>query len=87
MKDEKENNSKNPKNPWENYEELRRVVHAASLFFGLGIYLATTVGVCIWLGMKFDAFFGTGQKGLLTGIFLGFPVAIFSLYKKMIEKR
>ena len=87
MKDERELNSKNPKNPWENYEELRRVVYAASLFFGLGIYLATTVGVCIWLGMKFDAFFGTEPKGLLTGIFLGFPVAIFSLYKKMMEKK
>ena len=84
MKDDKE---KDPKNPWKNYEELRRFVWAASLFFGIGCYLASTVGVCIWLGMKFDEIFDTGKAGLLTGIFLGFPVAIFSVYKKIREKR
>ena len=86
MKDDTEKNVENPKNPWENYEELRRVVWAASIFFGLGIYLATTVGVCIWLGMKFDEFFGTEPNGLLTGIVMGFPVAIYSVYKKMRRK-
>ncbi|MGP1585479.1 MAG: AtpZ/AtpI family protein [Schwartzia sp. (in: firmicutes)] len=69
------------------YGGLRQMVKAASLFFGLGFFLAANVGVCIWLGWKFDGYFGTAPAGILTGIFLGFPVAILSLWKKMSEKR
>ena len=69
------------------YGGLRQMVKAASLFFGLGFFLAANVGVCIWLGWKFDGHFGTAPAGILTGIFLGFPVAILSLWKKMSEKR
>ena len=47
------------------YGGLRQMVKAASLFFGLGFFLAANVGVCI---------------------FLGFPVAILSLWKKMSGK-
>ena len=68
------------------YGGLRQMVKAASLFFGLGFFLAANVGVCIWLGWKFDGYFGTAPKGILTGIFLGFPVAILSLWKKMSGK-
>ena len=39
MKDDSEKNVENPKNPWENYEELRRVVWAASIFSGLEFIL------------------------------------------------
>lgn len=68
------------------YGGLRQMVKAASLFFGLGFFLAANVGVCIWLGWKFDGYFGTAPKGILAGIFLGFPVAILSLWKKMSGK-
>lgn len=68
------------------YGGLRQMVKAASLFFGLGFFLAANVGVCIWLGWKFDGVFGTAPAGILTGIFLGFPVAILSLWKKMSGK-
>ena len=62
-----------------------RYVWAASYFTGIGIYLATTVVVCIWLGMKFDDFFGTEPNGRLAGIFLAFPAAIYSIYHKVRE--
>ena len=68
------------------YGGLCQMVKAASLFFGLGFFLAANVGICIWLGWKFDGYFGTAPKGILTGIFLGFPVAILSLWKKMSGK-
>ena len=50
------------------YGGLRQMVKAASLFFGLGFFLAANVGVCIWLGWKFDGYFGTAPKGILAGI-------------------
>lgn len=68
------------------YGGLRQMVKAASLFFGLGFFLAANVGVCMWLGWKFDGYFGTAPKGILTGICLGFPAAILSLWKKMSGK-
>ena len=68
------------------YGELRQMVKAASLFFGLGFFLAANVGICIWLGWKFDQYFQTAPKGIVTGIFVGFPVAILSLWKKMSGK-
>ena len=50
---------------------------------GIGIYVAATVAVCIWLGMKADEMFGTDPKGKIAGIFLGFPVAIYSIYHQV----
>ena len=65
------------------HEELRKLFWAASFFCGLGIYLAITVGVCIWLGDFFDRWAGTAPAGRMTGIVLGFPIAIYSIYKKI----
>lgn len=69
------------------YGDIRRMVEASALFFGLGFFLAANVGVCIWLGQSFDEHFGTAPNGLLTGIVLGFPIAILSLWKKMWRKK
>ncbi|MBQ7516347.1 MAG: AtpZ/AtpI family protein [Schwartzia sp.] len=57
-----------------------RYIWAASYFMGIGIYLATTVVVCLWLGMKFDECFDTAPKGRLFGIVIAFPAAIYSIY-------
>ena len=70
----------------ERFERFRtafRYIWAASYFTGIGIYLATTVVVCIWLGMKFDDFFDTAPKGRLAGIVIAFPAAIYSIYHKV----
>ena len=82
----KRESEKNAEKEKARYGELRQMVKAASLFFGLGFFLAANVGICIWLGWKFDQYFQTAPKGILTGIFLGFPVAILSLWKKMSGK-
>ncbi len=57
-----------------------RYLWAASYFMGIGFYLAITVGVCVWLGIKADEAFGTAPKGTVAGIAMGFPVAIYSIY-------
>ena len=59
---------------------LFRYVWAASYFAGIGASVAMTVLACIWMGQKADEYFGIGPKGTLAGIFLGFPVAIYSIY-------
>ena len=62
---------------------LMRYVWAASYFMGIGLSVAMTVLACIWLGQKADERFGTEPKGTLAGIFLGFPVAIYSIYHQV----
>lgn len=62
------------------YKLLFRYIWAASYFMGIGIYVAATVAVCVWLGMKADEVFGIAPNGTIAGIFLGFPVAIYSIY-------
>ena len=62
------------------YAKILRYAWAASYFVGIGISVAVTVLVCIWLGQKADEAFGIAPKGTIAGIFLGFPVAIYSIY-------
>lgn len=62
---------------------LFRYIWAASYFAGIGLSVALTVLACIWMGMKADEMFGTDPKGKITGIFLGFPVAIYSIYHQV----
>ncbi len=59
---------------------LFRYVWAATYFTGIGISVAITVLACIWLGQKADEVFGIAPNGTIAGIFLGFPVAIYSIY-------
>ncbi len=60
-----------------------RYLWAASYFMGIGTYIAATVLVCIWLGMKADEHFGIAPKGTVAGIFLGFPTAIYSIFHQV----
>ena len=62
------------------YEQILRYAWAASYFAGIGISVAMTVALCVWLGQKADKTFGIAPKGTIAGIFLGFPVAIYSIY-------
>ena len=62
------------------YKLLFRYIWAATYFTGIGISVAITVLACIWLGQKADEVFGIAPNGTIAGIFLGFPVAIYSIY-------
>ena len=64
-------------------EGLRQAIKAFSFLSGVGIYLAVVVGLCVFAGSKVDEFFGISPCGKLAGILLGFPVAIYSLYRQM----
>ena len=62
--------------------EIWLTLKTAAQMSGLGFYLVAVVGVCVYLGMLADDYFTLDGRGRLIGILLGFPVAIFSLWKK-----
>ena len=67
----------------EKHEGLRQAFKAFSFLSGIGIYLAVVVGLCVFLGMQLDAYLDCSPYGKLLGILLGFPVAIYSLYRQL----
>ena len=56
---------------------------AAAILSGVGIYIAAVIFICLYVGGLVDDYFGLGGKGRLAGIFLGFPVACWSLYRQL----
>ena len=58
----------------------KRLVWAMGFFMGLGIYLSMVAAFFVYVGMKFDEHFGTHPYGVVAGIFLGFPIAVYGIY-------
>ena len=75
------NDAKPPKSP------LRQALEAYAFLGGLGFYLAAVLGVCIFLGHLADKTFALDSMGKMSGILIGFPVAIFSIYRKIRRNR
>lgn len=67
------NSNKTPKTTWE----------AFSFVSGIGIHFVVTIGICIFLGRKADAYFASEPICTLIGIILGVITAIYSMYKKV----
>lgn len=81
--EEEEKGSLSKETPKKSYAELRKLIWAASFFSGIGIYLAVVVGMFLWLGDWADGVFDSSPKGRLAGILIAFPVAVYSIYKKI----
>ena len=64
---------------------LRQAIKAFALLSGVGIYFVVFVGICLWLGNLADETFGLGYAGKLIGILIGFPGAIYTLYRQIKE--
>ncbi len=73
--------------PQKKQEGLRQAIRAFSFLGGIGIYFAVVVGICVFLGNLADEHLGTGPYGRLTGILLGFPVGIYSVYRQLRSER
>ena len=56
---------------------------AAAILSGVGIYIAAVIFICLYIGGLVDDYFALGGKGRLCGIFVGFPVAGYSLYRQL----
>lgn len=66
---------------------LKQAVKAFSLLGGIGIYLAVFVGICGFIGNLADEKLGLGSKGKLIGIIIGFPAAIYTLYRQLKQNK
>jgi hypothetical protein len=62
---------------------LRQAVKAFALLSGVGIYFVVFVGICLWLGNLADEQLDLGYAGKLVGILIGFPGAIYTLYRQI----
>lgn len=62
---------------------LRQALKAFSMLGGVGIYFVVFVGICVFLGYEADTAFGLGHAGRLTGILVGFPSAMYTLYRQL----
>lgn len=60
-----------------------QAVKAFSVLGGVGIYLVVVLGICIFIGNLIDESFGTGFTGKFIGILVGFPIAIYSIYRQI----
>ena len=69
------------------YEGLRQAVKAFSFLGGVGIYLVVFVGICVFLGNRADETFALGYAGKLIGIIIGFPGAIYTLYRQLKQNK
>ena len=67
----------------DSHEGLRQTWKAFSFLSGVGIYFAAVIGICVYLGNLADEHLGLGMKGKFAGILLGFPIAIYSLYRQL----
>ena len=64
-------------------EGLLQALKAFSFLSGIGIYIAIVVGCAIYLGKLFDDYFNTSPYGIFVGILLGFPLAIYGIYRRI----
>ena len=67
----------------EDKDSIIKTLKAVSIFSGAGIYIACVVGMCLYAGMKADEFFSLSPYGKIGGIVVGFPVAIYTLYRQI----
>jgi len=69
----------------ENKEEspIKQAVKAFSVLGGVGIYFVVFVGICIFLGDLADERLGISPGGKFVGIVIGFPGAIYTLYRQL----
>ena len=67
----------------EGQEGLFQAIKAFSVLGGVGIYLVVFVGICVYLGDLADSALGLGAKGKFAGILIGFPGAIYTLFRQL----
>lgn len=67
----------------EKKQGLMQAVRAFAILSGVGIYFVVFVGICLWLGIQADSLLGSHPAGKLIGILIGFPGAVYTLYRQL----
>lgn len=76
MEEKGHSKKQEPKSQWE----------AFTYVGGIGFQIVGTVAMCLFAGQWVDSYFELGKTGTVTGIVLGFLVAIWSTYKNFVKK-
>ena len=66
---------------------LRQALDAYLFLSGIGIFFCVVLGICMYAGSLADEAFALGHKGVFAGILIGFPLAIFSVYRRVRSMR
>ncbi len=61
-------------------------LRSAAIASGAGLTLLVTIGLCVFLGLRFDAYFGTSPYGLIGFSILGGVTGIWSVIKQLLRK-
>ena len=61
-------------------------LRSAAVASGAGLTILVTIGLCVYAGLCFDEYFGTGPYGLLIFSVLGGITGIYSVIKQMLRK-
>ena len=66
-----------------NQNELLIMAKTLGILVGMGLYLAAVILICIYLCGLADDYLGAGGAGKMAGILLGFPIAVYSIYRQI----
>jgi ATP synthase protein I len=65
-------------------DSSKNALAAAGSYAGLGLQLAASIGLFLWLGWKADQWIGTTPLLTITGAFVGAGGGFYSLYRHLI---
>ena len=66
---------------------LRQALDAYIFLSGIGIFFCVVLGISMYAGSLSDEAFALGHKGIFAGILVGFPLALFFVYRRVRRMR
>lgn len=73
-------------NPTPKKQDDWNPLRSAAIASGAGMMILVTIGLCVFLGLRFDEYFGTAPYGLLVFSVMGGITGIWSVIKQMLRK-
>lgn len=67
----------------EEHEGVKQALLAFSVLGGVGVFIAVVVIVFLYAGMFLDDALEMNGAGRILGIFTGFPVALYCIYRRL----
>jgi ATP synthase protein I len=71
-----------PKKPRKSFDAM----HSIAVASGAGMTMLTCIGICLYIGLKCDEYFGTDPYGVMGFGVLGAAAGLWSVIKMMLEK-
>ena len=62
-------------------------LHSIAVASGAGLTILVSIGIGIWLGIKFDEFLGTSPFGIIVFSIIGAVSGLYSVIKQILGKK